>query len=276
MIPKNILIFFSLLLFPLASFSQNDSISAKSNFQGSNGKRVILKTDIINGLRSPLISLSAEYIINKNFSLTLGGRYSKGKYNQIYEPAEYTDYNPQIENKLKDKATIDAREVFIEGRFYTSKKKTTPIGSFIFTKLRYGRANVIGNYYKSLNENVGRAYYMPSISDNPYYTYTAKNINFCTIEAGYGLQTVINKRFILGLSLGVGKTFFNINKKYEDKELSGVAKTFGPNFIRIYPQSSNKKSDTPDPTIVEKEKSKEYNTGNWGTVLYVQIGILLF
>ncbi len=264
---KKILYIALLILSATPAFSQNT---------GFRGKRVLIKTDLLNGVRSPLFSASAELLITRRFTLTGGYRTTSGKYNQIYYYEEYHSqdyYFYDIDNKLKDKADIKSRVWSIEARLYKGGVIPAPKGFFYYGTYTNGNVDVKGNYYESLTSKVITS--SSSNNDkNPYYTYEAKNIKTWGLEGGLGYQSFINKYITLGFKLGLNYTSFNYDENWDPKVLSGVAKTYGPNLLRLAPLDLDD-SEHPAAVLLKSSGDSVYK-GSVGLNFYLQLGILLF
>jgi hypothetical protein len=259
------------------AFSQNT---------GFGGKRVLLKTDVLNGVRSPFFSITGELLIARRFTLSAGYRATTGKYNQIYFMREYktqddsysysynnSDYLPN--KKLKDKATVTSRTLSVEARYYRSSVIAAPKGCFFYGTFNYGSVDITkGNYTQSLVEDmyIGSSYSYGSgnYKEDTYYTYEAKGIRTWGLEAGWGYQSFINKYLTLGFKLGLNKTYFNANTKYDEAIMSGVAKTYGPNLLRLSPLDFSILGTS------DQEQDGKIYKGSMGLAFYLQLGILLF
>lgn len=244
---------------------------------GFGGKRVLFKTDVLNGLRSPLVNATAEVIIARNFTFSVGYRATKGEYNQIYFSQEYASgYSDYESNKLNKKAEINARTIMLEARLYSSGVVAAPRGSFFYAAYNYGKVDVTGNYFSSLlvdNSNNNYSSYN-SRNNDLFFTYEAEKVLAIGVEAGYGYQSFLAKNVTLGFKIGLNKTFFNADGKYEGKELSGVAKTYGSNFFRLSPSGIDL---FPTPYDDDgNEDDQNYYKGSLGVAFYLQLGILLF
>ena len=256
--------------------------AANAQNTGFGGKRVLLKTDLLNGARSPFVNATAELLVTRRLSLSVGGRMTTGKYNQIYFYDEYLGGQPdqgdqsRSRNRLADKAIVKSRTLMLEARLYTGGVLPAPRGSFFYLGYNYGKVDVQGNYYQSLTtSNGGSSYSYSSMSfNNLYYSYEAKDVLAWGLELGYGYQSFVNKFLSLGFKLGLNKTFFNADGKYEPKELSGVAKTYGPNLLRLSPLGGV--DDLSPMGILSSSEDKSYYQGSFGLAFYFQIGILLF
>jgi hypothetical protein len=270
---KNVLFITTLVSFFCISVAQGQNT-------GFGGKRVLLKTDVLNGLRSPLVNASAEFIVTRGFTFSVGYRATKGKYNQIYYSNEYQSnyYSSEESNKLPKQAEIKSRTIMLEARLYFAGVLPAPRGFFFYGSYNYGKLDVTGNYYSSLlenNPNNNSSY--NKRSNDLFLTYEAEKVLAIGVEAGLGYQSFIAKNVTLGFKVGFNKTFFNADGKYEDKVLSGVAKTYGSNFFRLSPTSLNlfptPYNDDDDSGI---NIDNNYYKGSFGVAFYVQVGILLF
>lgn len=246
---------------------------------GFGGKRVLLKTDLLNGARSPFFNASAEFLVTRRLSLSIGGRMTSGKYNQIYYYSEYTGSRPDLDgkNRLADKAVIKSRTLMLEARWYAGGVLPAPRGSFFYVGYNYGKVDVQGNFYESLSSSTTDSYYYYSNNySNMYYSYEAKDVLTWGLELGYGYQSFVNKFLTLGFKIGLNKTFFNADGKYEPKELSGVAKTYGPNLLRLSPLGGGMGDLSPAQVLSLDEEGKNFYQSSFGLAFYFQIGILLF
>ncbi|GAL86488.1 hypothetical protein MYP_3717 [Sporocytophaga myxococcoides] len=266
---KKIIYITLLILLAAPAFSQNT---------GFGGKRVLIKTDLLNGVRSPLFSASAELLITRRFTLTGGYRITSGKYNQIYFYDEYHSqdyyyYSDYSQNKLKDKADIDSRVWSIEARLYKGGVIPAPKGFFYYGTYTNGNVDVKGNYYESLTSKINTSS-SSNKDNNLYYTYEAKNIKTWGLEGGLGYQSFINKYVTLGFKLGLNYTSFNYDNNWDPKVLSGVAKTYGPNLLRLAPLDLDD-TDHPVASLLRSSGDSVYK-GSVGLNFYLQLGILLF
>lgn len=239
---------------------------------GFGGKRVLLKTDLLNGVRSPLVNASAELLLTRRLSLSVGARMNRGKYNQIYYYSEYEGGMPSsVKNRLAEKAEIRSRMIMLEGRLYSGGVLPAPRGAFLYAAYNYGKVDVQGSFHEALAAGSGSSF----PNGNSYYLYEAKDVLVWGLEFGCGYQSFINKFLTLGFKIGFNKTFFNADGKYEPKELSGVAKTYGPNLLRLSPLLDGERL-TPLGLVSIDDDDNNYYSGSFGLAFYFQIGILVF
>lgn len=237
-----------LLLFLLGFLLLADPSNAQNT--GYGGKRFLLKTNVLNGIQSPIASVELEYIFSRRFTFSVKGGSYNYKVTQRYNPSEYktpveksssyysSSYNLSADGRtvLPDKASIHSRELELELRYYPGSTIPAPKGFFTCIAFRYASMDIKGNYYNSLVEDITNYSYSSSYSNfypEYYYTYEAKGVTAMGYRIGLGYQKIWKGLISFGFKTTLDNTFFNTKKSYDENILSGVAKSYGSNVITL-------------------------------------------
>jgi hypothetical protein len=247
-------LFYTLVFLMCLLLANNTFLHAQNT--GYGGKRFLVKTNVINGIQSPLASLELEYALSRRFSISIKGGAYKYKVNQRYNAGEYATpvsnyYNsygvysysnklgPENRVALPDKAEINSRQVELEFRYYPGSVIPAPSGFFTCIAFRYAKIDVKGNYYNSLLTNIIDPYnsnyygYPNQITPETYNEYDIKGVTAAGYNIGLGYQKIYRGLISLGFKTTIDHTFFNISKvegKDSEQILSGVAKNYGSNI----------------------------------------------
>lgn len=219
---------------------------------GFAGKRILLKTNAINGLYGFCNSYSAEIAFHRKMTITIGYDAINTSVSQSYDPLETVGTNVTINSK----AQTSYRGANIEFRKYFSREKPAPYGFFLSTSIANGNLNIEKAIYpeKVFNAN----------GTSKELIYSINGINLTKIAIGLGFQKPILKHCFVGGQLTLNYVKYgNIITGLPQNAASGVLKNYGSN---IY--STNWISET-------KPVGEQLNK-SLGISAQIQFGIMLF
>lgn len=264
---------------------------------GVMGKRVLLNTDIINGIKRPVSTANIEVALSRSFSLELG--YSFGEiplhakfhhqyfadwvqsasdetwnhYLPTYSRDIHLKYN--INSKISSAYvinTITSKQKIIGGnlKFYSKGIFSAPQGPYNLLGFRAGIQSISGQF------DVPYFYY--NTSNNNYKINGARTIQFADIDLtfaslilGRGKQFLINPRVMLDINCGISCNFVS-TRDFDNNSifLSVVGQDIGSNVLTFI------KKATPSSDISPFDLSTDKIYSNTGLFLNVKLGLLLF
>lgn len=241
---------FSRLIFTLIFiFNLCDSVYSQNT--GFGGKRVLLKTSVINGLYGFSNSYGIELAFHRKMTLTFGYDNINTKINQSYDPTETVG----IKFTINEKAQTSFKGINVEFRKYFSKEKPAPYGFFMSLNYSNGVLDIEKGHY---DERL----FLPD--GNGTITYSNKGITVIKLGVGIGYQKAINKWIFIGGQISTQYcTFGNILSGIPSIVSSGVVKNYGSNLY-------NFNIINPDKPIQEQQNK------SFGLNGVIQIGIILF
>jgi hypothetical protein len=233
----------------IALFSGGSVLNAQNT--GFAGKRVLLKTNVINGLYGFCNSYAAEVAFHRKMTITIGYDAINTSVHQSYDPAETVGNNVTINSK----AQTSYKGANIEFRKYFSREKPAPYGFFISLNYSNGVLDIEKGHF---DERL----FLPD--GNGIITYTNKGITVNKLGIGLGYQKAINKWIFIGGQISTQYcTFSNILSGIPSNVSSGVVKNYGSNLY-------NFNIINPDKPIHEQQNK------SFGLNGVIQIGIILF
>jgi hypothetical protein len=258
---------------------------------GYGGKRFVLKTNVINGLKTPAFSLELECILTRMVTLSIKGglynysvdqRYHSGEYKTSVNPLYGPSYNMNDDALsgegrilLRDKAQLSTREVELELRYYFGQNIPAPSGFFTCLGLRYSNMDVKGHYYNSLLQDIGHLDSDYDYYTDPeyYYSFETKNISNVGYRVGGGYQKIWKGLIAYGFKLTFDQTFFNVTNQGNEKVLSGVAKSYGSELV-TFSNLRNVMSSSNNILFSSSRKHSTVTDMSIGLSLSVQVGIV--
>jgi len=225
---------------------------------GYAGKRLVVKTEAVNGIKGVFTGIGLEYAPLKRTSIGFMVNRNSYSVNQRYGAFEYENSSTELEGSMPQKADIQERSVTIEARLYHTgtNRPPAPNGLFWYGNLTGGSIDVDGSYYLELLEP-SNDFLAPNSQVIPY---SLSNVDFVQIESGFGFQRVIYDWVTIGFSSGLNYTRYTVDSGRDaEKVFSGVAKTAGANIFGIGGTSF----------------TEEPSRGNVGFAFQFQIGLLI-
>lgn len=241
---KKILCVIIILLFnhPLLLMGQNTGFA---------GKRVLLKSNAINGVHGFFNSYAAEFVFHRKMSITVGYDAINTDVVQSYHRMETVGSNIVMDSK----AQTSYRGVVIEYRKYFSREKPAPYGLFISAAVANGNLNIEkGTFSEKL--------FLASGTQD--VTYKLTGIKHTRFSLGIGYQKPINKWLFVGGQLSLDYTRYgNLISGLPQHAASGVLKNYGSNIL-----SRN--------FFNEEKPVQDQQARSYGISGNIQLGIMLF
>lgn len=242
-------------------FICNTSIAQNNGYAG---KRFLFKTDVIHGVKAAFTGVTVEMVPLRHTTFSIGYHPYSTSINQKFNGGEYLEYYyDEGPEKIPDKANVKTKSINLELRQYVSGGIVTPApaGFFGYLSTSFGKVDIEGNYYESL--------FVSDLMDfkGEYKSYSFKELNFHSIELGFGYQSFITQWLTLGFKFGFDYTKVKSQVgSDQEKMLSGAVRNYGYNLIggRISLQTLTMISET-DPA-----------KSNVGFSFYLQAGIMFF
>jgi hypothetical protein len=223
---------FYIYILSVLFWSIKGEVLAQNN--GYAGKRFLLKTDALHGIKGGFTGLELEVMIARHTTLTLGGKYYTSKVAQRYRSDVYPSYASYAPELMSEKAKVRTVGGTVEVRQYLNFFRPAPHGFFAYTSLYMGVMDVEeGLYSRSLIE-YDADNFMNYIEE---VKYRYLGVPFVVPEFGVGYQAIFKKRFSVGAKTGVSYSIVRNDPYYivPDKVLEGVKNTFAGNlFNNLY------------------------------------------
>lgn len=266
---------------------------------GIMGKRVLVKTDIVNGLRRPISLVEVEGALSRKFSIALNYSFFDMPMNAQFKPSNFAywmNYSSQatwdkylpgydrnavtygsnayeIADILDGEATFKANPI-VTGKqhvwgvlfnFYGGGAISAPYGGYFQLGVKSGKQSISGSV--NVPYLIGDVNYY----SNVYYS-GMKSVKFKDVEVrltslilGGGKHYLLHPRVMLDLNYG---TSINVTSTGGNDDISLfsslVARKNGANIFAL----ANGGSSAVDP--IQK------TSFNWGLFLNVKLGVLLF
>lgn len=223
------------------------SIFGQAN-TGFQGKRFILKTDLMAPLVDKGVDISTEYVIFRTVVVGAGFNFTGRDYKQKLE-----SYKFRYGSYPEEKATLKDFQVYAVAKLFLNNAIPAPQGSYAFAQIHLGRADIKGNYYQVDNVNP---------ENESLLSYSSENIRSRKFTAGFGYQEVllnfITLDFDFGLTLGAlnASEKFTINRQDFNFVHGGFGDRYGPNVYSFGEWGLNQ--------------------GGIGLTVNLRVGILLF
>ena len=211
---------------------------------GHFGKRLIVNTDLINGLKRPFSGLGVEYALKRNLSVTASyfGSSTSGDYNfadtydiqawlkvvdngasspDFFTPTSsfiiketFTGGNPAgLKSVSSGKFKNTIRGADLSFRFYYNSFRSSPFGTYLSLGCRYSKQNYTGNFFYP--DSLLRYYYTGTedikLSFTRFYKESNQDLDaqYSIVEPfiGFGRQIIISKRFCIDITTNFGYAF---------------------------------------------------------------------
>jgi hypothetical protein len=231
--------------------------TANAQNTGFGGKRVLFKTNIVNGTYGFCNSYQAEVVLHRRMTLGIGYDLINTSVSQSYHAGE-TAYEKEI--SMSDKASTSYNGFNLEFRKYIFNDAPAPYGAFL--SLAYGNGTLDiekGSYSEDLFIQ----------GNNKTINYSLTGINVNSYKLGFGYQKAINKWLFVGYNVSFNYfRFGDILEGVPNKAASGVLKNYGSNIWAFnFAQSDLDRSDG-----LPEAPSKN----SFGISGAIQIGFIIF
>lgn len=207
-------------------FICNTSIAQNNGYAG---KRFLFKTDVIHGVKAAFTGVTVEMVPLRHTTFSIGYHLYSTSINQKFNGGEYLEYYyDEGPEKIPDKANVKTKSINLELRQYVSGGVVTPApaGFFGYLSTSFGKVDIEGNYYESL--------FISDLTDNKgqYLTYSFENLDFHSVELGFGYQSFITQWLTLGFKFGFDYTKVKSpDGSGQEKLLSGAVRNYGYNLV---------------------------------------------
>lgn len=223
----------------------------KAQNTGFAGKRVLLKSNAINGFHGFFNSYAAEFAFHRSMTVTIGYDAVNKDVLQSYSFLETVG----SDITMSEKARTSYRGINMEFRKYLFSEKPAPYGLFLCASYANGNLNIEeGTYSEKL-----------FIADGTQdITYKINGINLAKFGLGFGYQKPINKWLFVGGQLTFDYVRYgNVISGLPQQAASGVLKNYGANILIMN-------------FFSEKKPIQDQQLRNYGISGNIQLGILLF
>jgi hypothetical protein len=225
--------------------------SLKAQNTGFAGKRVLLKSNVLNGLNGFLNSYGAEVALNRKMTITLGYDAINTDVIQSYNQMETVGSTIVMGSK----AQTSYKGIHVEFRKYLSREKPAPYGLFLCANYANGNLNIEkGSYSEKL--------FIAEGTQN--VTYQISGISLAKFGLGLGYQKPINKWLFVGGQFTFNYVSYgNLIEGLPQHAASGVLKNYGSNLVSMNFFNAEK--------AIQDQQSRSFGiSGN------IQLGIMLF
>jgi len=270
-----------LFLLSLTALFHSDLLHAQI-FEGFAGRKIILKTDLLQGNALGFRNIETEILILKNLSVNIGYRkyiknnlkeigkgYSfKGEPTSEYPFYEFNALHSEPRYYVKDwKASINFNLVDIGMRFYF--KNTfygAPQGTYFFYNHTRGNGDLKGSGAE-LNQYTFQSYQQQKLEYVVYKPYVIENVKLAAFQLGLGYQSVWNNfiTFDFGACITRTKVSHAVNAQEELLKLTGPY--YGYYLFNTAFQENN--TDIFSPSTQPRLRNLGFNA-------YFKIGYLIF
>ncbi len=266
---------------------------------GLMGKRFLLKTDVVNGIRRPITNIELETALTRSFTLSLSYSITQTPIHGIFKGSNFIywmdhssdktwneylpDYNRNditsnydinsLITLIKNQASFNPnvritakQRVFgLSMNFYHGGAISAPFGSYFQLGFKAGKQIISGSFnapyiYAFKNDFIYQYFY----NGVKRVDFKDVNVSFISLFMGGGKNYLLNSRMMLDLNFG---TSLNVTTPKDDSDnifSSLIAHKNGANLAAF---SDNEKSIT-----ISQHTSKV----NFGLYLNLKLGILLF
>jgi hypothetical protein len=243
------------------------SFSIFAQFGGFIGKRLLLKTTIIDGKYVPCRNAELEFALFRNLSISFGYQYFKS-YNvgqRIKKEYEFTNTqsggSPNVSDGFSERAYLQSSTFYYILKLYTNRMLPAPRGFYFYWQNGFGKASVsaIGA------NNIQGAYHF--IEDKvPVMTY----------GFGIGRQAFLNKFITLDFALGFSGAVLKDNGFGSQKNTGLVAPYWGSNLFSF---TSFSNLPVPGDFDIDTEisaSSLKRKNDSFGLDFRIKLGFLIF
>ncbi len=239
------------ILFIMLTLGCSLTYSLNAQNTGFAGKRVLLKSTVINGLNGFLNSYGAEIAFNRKMTITLGYDAINTDVIQSYNQMETVGSSILMSSK----AQTTYKGIHVEFRKYLSREKPAPYGLFLCANYANGNLNIDkGSYSEKL--------FIAEGTQN--VTYQISGISLAKFGFGLGYQKPINKWLFIGGQFTFNYVSYgNLIEGLPQHVASGVLKNYGSNLVSM----NFFNAENP----IQDQQSRSFGiSGN------IQLGLMLF
>jgi hypothetical protein len=223
----------------------------KAQNTGFAGKRLLLKSNAINGTNGLFNSYAAEFAFHRNMTVTFGYDAVNKDVLQSYNFLETVG----SDITMSQKARTSYRGINMEFRKYLFSEKPAPYGLFLCASFANGNLNIEEGTYSD------KLFIAGGTQD---ITYKVNGINVSKFGLGFGYQKPINKWLFVGTQLTFDYVRYgNVISGLPQQAAAGVLKNYGSNFLTIN-------------FFSEERPIQDQQLRNYGVSGNIQVGILLF
>ncbi len=233
---------------------------------GYAGRRLVIKTDVLNGKYLGGRNIEIEYPVIRKLSVLFGFRYHSGMHKQKFTSRDEDFMGGYISDEANvNKARIKALTYKIQLKYYPNSMFSAPKGFFLYGSFEFGKATI---------EGAATFDY-----DNASSTSSIKYGNLIDIkvkqyEWGIGFQEIIRELFVIECSGGFSGSRFNASGTPTSQQYTtGVARYYGPNLLP-FGKTGPDGTDL-SPLGNTSSENKPYK-GAYGLSFNFKVGILLF
>jgi hypothetical protein len=239
------------ILFILLTLGCSLTHSLKAQNTGFAGKRVLIKSNAINGLNGFFNSYGAEIAFNRKMTITLGYDAINTEVIQSYNQMETVGTSIIMGSK----AQTSYKGIHAEFRKYFSREKPAPYGLFMCATYGNGNLNIDKGTYSE------KLFIAEGTQD---VTYQISGISLAKFGLGLGYQKPINKWIFIGGQFTFNYVSYgNLIEGLPQHAASGVLKNYGSNLVSMNFFNAEK--------AIQDQQSRSFGiSGN------IQLGIMLF
>jgi len=171
------------------------SSQAKSQLTGYQGKRFLVKADLVDLALNDGFGLSAEFAFARRMSLSLNANKRSLFFEDLTDPPSFSDGDDD-----KDELIVNSKSYGLGIRWYKSQAFTAPKGVYSYINVNVGQTDVELYYIKF---NYGSSGPRSSRSKDEI-----EDLIYASLELGIGNQTIVANRIVLDISIGYNTASF--------------------------------------------------------------------
>lgn len=208
---RKILFYLAFCLLPSLSVAQTT---------GYLGRKLLVKTDAVNGLNKPFKSLELEWVLTRRFSLSAVAElidYRVGRYGYKIPTGTLRprDANDKIrEITLLTSGTTKGNSVALSARFYFDRIMPAPVGYYSDCAIGFGKATFTDFSFSYKYRKVGYGSPLLHLERQPVSGLSG-SANFITIEfPSFGRQWIIKRLLVLDARVSLISQYFSIPTEF--------------------------------------------------------------
>jgi hypothetical protein len=187
---------------------------------GYQGKRWILKTDVLAPILERGATAEVEYITTRFLGITSHISYSADRFKQILP-----GYKLRKGEDPTEKAQIADFQFGLGTKIYFNNVLPAPKRNYFFARILAGRTSIKGNYFIFDEDNPNNEFYQ---------AYSVKNVPTVRTAIGFGYQTVVFNFVVLDFDLGIATGALLLDNPKNDADYNyltqGFSDRYGPNI----------------------------------------------
>ena len=240
--------------------------SSFAQYRGFNGKRLMVKTSIMDGKNIPCRNIEMEFALTRVFSVSFGYQFFES-YN-MGQRVDKDNYDNTYSNIFADRAYVKSNTFYYGLKLYVNKTIPAPRGFYFYWQNGFGKGTFSG---LSIIED--EYYGTPDI-----YSFIHKKVPIMTYSFGLGKQVFLTKRLSLDFSLGFAGAAHIGRGNYSSKsidEIGNIMPYYGPSLVSF---TSLRKIPSPTSIYSSSANSSDLKpkSGSFGLDFRIKFGILLF